>query len=238
MMELWTASHSFLGVFRKTPLLNDVATNTPRFSQAPGSRAQRCLWLLHELGREDDVALITMPFPPRVTFRPYLKVNILGTVPFFRDTAAPGVELTESVAICVFLAQRLGPTSLVVKPKEKDYPAYLNWLFHADATLTFPQTVVLRYSLQERGVADAAVEASPVASFCLSHSTRLLPTRVRASTSHPPHPHPCHSIQGYAKWYIARLRLLNRVLSDGRKFLCAERLTLADICVGLVSSTV
>ena len=45
-----------------------------------------------------------------------------------------------------------------VMPDEPDYPAYLNWLFHSDATLTFPQTVVLRYKLQEPGVADAAVE--------------------------------------------------------------------------------
>ena len=43
-------------------------------------------------------------------------------------------------------------------PDEADYPAYLNWLYHSDATLTFPQTVVLRYKLQEPGVADAAVE--------------------------------------------------------------------------------
>ena len=35
---------------------------------------------------------------------------------------------------------------------------YLNWLTHADATLTFPQTVVLRYTIQEPGVADAAAE--------------------------------------------------------------------------------
>ena len=34
----------------------------------------------------------------------------------------------------------------------------MNWLFHSDATLTFPQTVVLRYKFQEPGVADAAVD--------------------------------------------------------------------------------
>ena len=36
---------------------------------------------------------------------------------------------------------------------------------------------------------------------------------------------------GYAKWYIARLRLLNRTLADGREFLCSNRLTVADICI-------
>ena len=43
-----------------------------------------------------------------------------------------------------------------MKPSEPDWPAYLNWIAHADATLTFPQTVVLRYTFQEQGRADAA----------------------------------------------------------------------------------
>ena len=46
----------------------------------------------------------------------------------------------------------------MINSSEPDYPNYLNWLHHADATLTFPQTVVLRYKIQEPGVADAAIE--------------------------------------------------------------------------------
>ena len=68
------------------------------------------------------------------------------------------IKMTESVAISQYLVEKYGPTDLQVKPDEKDYPSYLNWLFHSDATLTFPQTVVLRYKLQEPGVADAAVD--------------------------------------------------------------------------------
>ena len=30
-----------------------------------------------------------------------------------------------------------------------EYGDYLNWLYHSDATLTFPQTIYLRYSLLE-----------------------------------------------------------------------------------------
>lgn len=56
------------------------------------------------------------------------------------------VELTESCAAAVYAAEAAAPASpLVVRPAEPDYGAYLNWLFHADATLTFPQTLVLRY---------------------------------------------------------------------------------------------
>jgi glutathione S-transferase len=50
------------------------------------------------------------------------------------------------------------PTDLKVNSDEADYHHYLNWLAHSDATLTFPQTVVLRYTFQEVGVADKAAE--------------------------------------------------------------------------------
>jgi len=36
----------------------------------------------------------------------------------------------------------------------------------------------------------------------------------------------------YAKWYIARLKLLEATLADGREFLCCNRFTLADVCIG------
>ena len=117
------------------------------------SRAIRPIWTAEEMGLEYD--LIMMPFPPRVFMKEYLDINILGTIPFMIDG---NIEMTESVAICQYLVEKYGPTDLQVKPNEKDYPVYLNWLFHSDATLTFPQTVVLRYKFQEPGVADAAVE--------------------------------------------------------------------------------
>jgi glutathione S-transferase len=94
-----------------------------------------------------------MPFPPRVFHRQYLKKNVLGTIPFFEDG---DISMTESCGIPQYLVTKYGPSQLCVTPDEPDYAAYLNWLFHADATLTFPQTVVLRYTFQEPGVADAA----------------------------------------------------------------------------------
>ena len=117
------------------------------------SRAVRPIWTAEEMGLEYE--LIMMPFPPRVFMKEYLDINILGTIPYMIDG---DIKMTESVAISQYLVEKYGPTDLQVKPDEKDYPSYLNWLFHSDATLTFPQTVVLRYKLQEPGVADAAVD--------------------------------------------------------------------------------
>lgn len=117
------------------------------------SRAMRPIWTAEEM--ELDYELTMMPFPPRVFMKEYLEVNMLGTIPYLTDGK---VKMTESVAMSQYLVEKYGPTDLRVSPDEDDYPSYLNWLYHADATLTFPQTVVLRYKLQEPGVADAAVE--------------------------------------------------------------------------------
>jgi glutathione S-transferase len=57
--------------------------------------------------------------------------------------------MTESSAICEYLATRYGPTDLAVRPDEPAYGAYLNALYFGEATLTFPQTLVLRYTLLE-----------------------------------------------------------------------------------------
>ena len=117
------------------------------------SRAMRPIWTAEEMGL--DYELVMMPFPPRMFMKEYLNVNMLGTIPYLIDGE---VKMTESVAMSQYLVEKYGPTDLRVMPDEPDYPAYLNWLFHSDATLTFPQTVVLRYKLQEPGVAVAAVD--------------------------------------------------------------------------------
>jgi glutathione S-transferase len=108
------------------------------------ARSLRALWALEELGV--DYELVNMAFPPRSTYPGYLTINPLGTVPTLTDGAT---TLTESTGICHYLAEAHGPTSLRVDPSEADYGAYINWLFRSDATLTFPQTIVLRYSRLE-----------------------------------------------------------------------------------------
>ncbi len=108
------------------------------------ARSFRPLWTLEELGV--PYRLVMLPFPPRVRAPDYLATNPLGTIPFLTDGAT---EMTESAAICQYLVTRHGPTPLAVAPDEPAYGRYLNGLHFGEATLTFPQTLVLRYSQHE-----------------------------------------------------------------------------------------
>ena len=57
--------------------------------------------------------------------------------------------MTESSGICHYLVERYKHYEFGLRADHPDYGDYLNWLYHSDATLTFPQTVVLRYTLLE-----------------------------------------------------------------------------------------
>ncbi len=119
-----------------------------RLYHCKDARSLRPLWMLEEL--ELSYELTVLPFPPRVFAKEYLSINPLGTIPCFFDG---DLRMTESIAICQYLVDRFGKQqgkeSLGVAPTEPAYGEYLNWLYFGDATLTFPQTIVLRYSTLE-----------------------------------------------------------------------------------------
>lgn len=156
-----------------------------------GARSFRPLWTLEELGLPYD--MVMLPFPPRVHQRDYLQVNPLGTVPAFFDGE---MRMTESVAIAHYLVTRYGPSPLAVAVDEPDYGRWLNWQYFGEATLTFPQTLVLRYSVME-----------------------------------PPERRNPTIADDYAKWFLARLRGVEAVVSQ-QDYMCAGRFTTADVSVG------
>ena len=108
------------------------------------ARSFRPLWTLEELGLVYQLKML--PFPPRALARDYLTINPLGTIPTLLDD---GVRMTESAAMIQYLAARHGNGKLDVPPNDARYAAYLNGLHFGEATLTFPQTLVLRYSRLE-----------------------------------------------------------------------------------------
>ncbi len=118
------------------------------------ARSFRALWALEELGLPYELVLI--PFPPRALVPGYRDINPLGTVPVMFDGEH---RLTESAAMGHYLGAKYGPTDLVVDAREPAFADYLNFLHMGEATLTFPQTIVLRYTRlepPERRAAQAA----------------------------------------------------------------------------------
>ena len=115
-----------------------------------GSRSIRPLWTLEEIGL--DYELEVMQSPPRLLHPGYVEINPIGTVPFFTDDAGGPeqiVQMTESAGISQYLVDRYGPSDLAVGVNETGYGDYLNWIHRSDATLTFPQTLVFRYTILE-----------------------------------------------------------------------------------------
>ncbi|MGR3564470.1 MAG: glutathione S-transferase family protein [Heliomarina sp.] len=156
------------------------------------ARSFRALWSLEELGLKYE--LHVLPFPPRVHRKEYLGENLLGTVPLLVDGET---RMTESSAIPHYLSTVHGDGRLALEPGHRDYGAYLNWLHHGEATLTFPQTIYLRYAMLE-----PKERRQPVVA------------------------------EDYKTWFLARLRLTEHTLSDGRDYLLQSGFSNADISVG------
>ena len=141
----------------------------------PNARSFRVLWMLEELGVPYQLEMLR--FPPRVLQRDYLQINPQGTVPFLVDG---DTRMTESVAICQYLASLHAPTPLNVTPDEPGYAAYLNGLHFGEASLTFPQTLILRYALlepEERRLPQAAQDYAVFFSGRLRAIEKLLETQ-------------------------------------------------------------
>ncbi len=113
----------------------------PILHHCEGARSFRCLWAAEEAGFALDLKM--WPFPPRWLAKEFKDVNPLGTIPAWEEA---GHFLTESAAICQRIA---AGTPLEIRAEERDYLPYLNWLHRSDATLTFPLTIVLRYTRLE-----------------------------------------------------------------------------------------
>lgn len=163
---------------------------TPVLYTCARSRGLRATWAAEEAGAEIDLRIL--PFPPRYLAPEYLAMNPLGTVPMLVDG---DTRLTESCAIAHYLATRGRYTDLAIAPGERDYGEYLDYTYHADATITFPQTVYMRFAIfeKDKGLSEAG--------------------------------------HAYAKWFHKRLVKIEHRL-ETREFLCDDRFTVADICVG------
>ena len=112
----------------------------PHLFHGHGTRSLRVAWLLAEMDMPHQTTLV--PFPPRLKQPDFLATNPAGSLPFFVDGE---VKMTESVAICLYLVEAYGTTSLAVSPAEAGFADYLQFCFYGEATLTQPLGSILRY---------------------------------------------------------------------------------------------
>lgn len=141
------------------------------------ARSFRPLWILEECGI--PYRLEMLPFPPRAMARSYLEINPLGTVPTLFDG---DMRMTESSAICQYIAARHSPGVLDVGVDEPEFGTYLNYLHFGEATLTFPQTLVLRYTHFEKPERKQPQVARDYAVWFLSRLRSLEPLLSRRET--------------------------------------------------------
>ena len=141
----------------------------------------------------------------RALAREYLEINPLGTIPTLFDD---GVRITESAAICQYLADRHGQGTLGVAVDDPEYGPYLNWLHFGEATLTFPQTLVLRYRRLEPEARRQPQVADDYAKWFLARVKAVVPA--------------------LEKGFICAGRFTAADISVGYAFLLADQLGLSD----------
>jgi glutathione S-transferase len=96
---------------------------------APGSRSTRVVWLCEEMGVPYQAAAGDMRNPS-----PEFKAaSPLGAVPAMIDDDRP--PMIESVAMMLYIAEKFGPTDLTLKPSDRDFGRYLQFL-------VFPETAI------------------------------------------------------------------------------------------------
>lgn len=108
---------------------------------APMSRSVRVRWLLEELAipyRLETHKLRELKTPE------YLAVHPLGKVPSLVDD---GLVLLESGAIVQYLLEKYGGGRLEPKPGSPERPAFLQWMWFAEGTLTPPLGEIAQHSL-------------------------------------------------------------------------------------------
>lgn len=110
---------------------------------APQSRSVRSRWCLEEMGL--DYTLERPDFTRGAVGGDAFKaVNPLQKVPALKDGEA---VILESLAICEYLANRYGPSPLVVTPQEADYARYLEWMHFGEATMSMSVNMMLGHTV-------------------------------------------------------------------------------------------
>ena len=99
---------------------------------APQTRSQRALWMLEETGVDYEMELIALSSPDRVDSTEFLAASPMGKVPAIVDG---DVAMSESAAICIYLADRCSPGTLAPALDAAERGKYLYWTLYTPAVV-------------------------------------------------------------------------------------------------------
>lgn len=111
---------------------------------SPMTRAGRCRWALEELGVPYE--LVRLDLQKREHKQPeYLRVHPLGRVPALVDG---DMALIESVAICMYLADKYADKGLAPALDDPRRGLYYQWMMFVTATMEAQLTTLVAHTLR------------------------------------------------------------------------------------------
>lgn len=99
---------------------------------APQTRAQRAIWMLEEAGVDYEIERIELAGPNRADSAEFRAASPMGKVPAIRDG---DVAMSESAAICLYVADRYAPGTLAPAPDDALRGKYLYWTMYTPAVV-------------------------------------------------------------------------------------------------------
>ena len=101
----------------------------------PQSRGRIAHWMLEEIGMRYET--VWLEFGPSMKSGEYLSVNPMGKVPALKHGSA---VITETAAICAYLADRFPEKKLIPPLNHPGRAAYFRWMFFATGPLEIAVT--------------------------------------------------------------------------------------------------
>lgn len=99
---------------------------------APQTRSQRAIWMLEEAGVDYDMELVDIAGENRKDSAEFLAASPMGKVPALIDG---DVAMSESAAICIYVADRYNRASLAPGPGDSQRGKYLYWMLYTPAVI-------------------------------------------------------------------------------------------------------
>lgn len=96
----------------------------------PNTRSARALWMLEECEADYEIEIVNVMEGDKPA--EFLKINPMGKVPTLVDD---GAVITESIAICAYLADKYPEKNLAPEIRTPERGKYYRWMFFLGAVL-------------------------------------------------------------------------------------------------------